>query len=46
MREVVRRYRNGQCTDTIGRLFGGLPDLGLFSSTIEISGFPEHQHPD
>jgi hypothetical protein len=30
---------------TLGGLFKGLPDLGLFCSAAEESGFPEYLHP-
>jgi len=42
----VRRYHNSWCTDTLGGLFGGPPDLALFSSHTEVLGFLESQHPD
>ena len=39
---MVRRYHNSQCRDTFGCLLGELPGLGLFSSTAEVTGFPEY----
>jgi len=39
---VVTRYHNGQCRNTLGCLLGELPGLGLFSTTAEVSGFPEY----
>jgi hypothetical protein len=43
---VVRKYHNSHCRDTLGGLFEGLPDLGLFSPSAEVSRFSEHQCPD
>jgi hypothetical protein len=37
--DVVRRCHNGQCKDTLE----GLPDLGIFCSTAEVSGFVKYQ---
>jgi len=34
----VRRYHK-QCRDTLGDLYGGLPDLGIFFLTVKISYF-------
>ena len=45
-REVVKKYHNSHCGDTLGGLFEGLPDLELFSPTTEVSIFLEHQHTD
>ena len=38
-RQGVRRYHRGWCTDILAGHFGGLPDLGLFPKTAEVSGF-------
>jgi len=43
---MVGKYHNSHCRDTLGGLFEGLPDLGLFYPTTEVSRFLVHQHPD
>ena len=38
-REVLRKYHNSHCSDPLGGLSEGLPDLGLFSPTTDVSRF-------
>jgi hypothetical protein len=51
MEKFIQYERSGQeipqvTVDTFGGLSEGLPGLGLFSPTNEVSRFLEHQHPD
>jgi hypothetical protein len=36
------RHHNSPCTDILAGVSGGLLYLGLFSSTVEISGFAKY----
>jgi hypothetical protein len=45
-RQGVRGYHNGWCKYSLGGLFGGLPDLGLFSSISKVLEFLDYRHPD
>jgi len=44
-RQGTRGYQQVECRNTLGGLFSKSSHLGLFSSTAQITGFLEYQHP-